>query len=183
MEVEFYHLYDLLLVISICLLTKLILKLKNLDMWPFNCCSNPSNSDAIMIVVPKNQDWPGNKELSEMFIQSLDWWDRIKLTHAINYDTKTVEWNQEGSKSCWKRRSPAMMAMLKKDLWKFFPSRSCETMIDWNFRDYDGNTGPMLAVIENDIECVRMLSKIEGIDWNRKNFGCWPRRDIHDNDQ
>ena len=180
MEVEFYHLYDLLLVISICLLTKLILKLKNLDMWPFNCCSNHSNSDAIMIVVPKNQDWPGNKELSEIFIQSLDWWDRIKVPHAINYDTKTVDWNQEGSKSCWKRRSPAMMAMLKKDLWKFFPSRSCETMIDWNFRDYDGNTGPMLAVIENDIECVRMLSKIEGIDWNRKNFGCWPRRGVHD---
>ena len=169
-----------LIVLTVFLLTKLIpiLKVKIQDL---SCCFRRTTlSDEEE--KPKKKDWPGNKELSDMFLKSYDYWDlRWKVHDSIDYETRTVEWNEPGSR-IWKMRSAAMMAMWKKDLWKFFPSRSCKTMIDWNFRDHDYNTAPMLAVIQNDVECVRMLSKIEGIDWNRHNIGRWPRIGLHDND-
>ena len=190
MEVNIYGLiislaiaFLLTLLVTSCLylLAKLTRKLINPEMWPFKCCSKTLDTDYNEPQL-KKQDWPGSKELAEMFIQSLDEWDRYKVPHAIDYEKRTVKWNQMGSKCMWKRRSPAMLAMFNKDLWKFFPTRSCETMIDWNFQDHDRNSAPMLAVIENDVECVRMLSKIEGINWNTRNFGCWPRNGVHDND-
>ena len=35
-----------------------------------------------------------------------------------------------------------------------------------NCRDKEGNTAAMLAVINQQKECVKVLSKIQGIDWN-----------------
>ena len=112
-----------------------------------------------------------------MFLKRADlsWEFKIAtISASIDWGKRKVNWNKEGYSSN-KGRTAAMLAMFRRDLWKYFPSRSSPEMIDWNIQDNDWNSAPMLAVAENDVECVRMLSKIEGIDWNFRNRGTWPK--------
>ena len=42
-------------------------------------------------------------------------------------------------------------------------------MVPWNRKDEDGNTVAMLAVTNNNLEYVKMLSKVNDINWTIQN--------------
>ena len=42
-------------------------------------------------------------------------------------------------------------------------------MVPWNKKDEDGNTVAMFAVTNNNLEYVKMLSKVNDINWTIQN--------------